>query len=310
VLYLGLATADFAEFNVPGSGRLATVRGAKEHAGGATVHSGRTPKADQLKSVAMMPDTDSRLISLLETLYNSHNPTRRWLHCTRRDWVIAKIAECARERPGRALEIGFGAGIYLRALARHYDEVVGTDLNHGQLEHVRARTADLINLRVVIDDITDSHLPAHSFDLAVCSEVLEHIPDPGRAIAGIRRVIAPGGLLIVSTPQRYSSMELACKLAFLPGVIKIVRRVYGEPVLETGHISLMTERQMRRALEAAGFRIRQQFKSGLYLPFVAEMAGAGGLRFERWLEGRLRDGPLSWTLWTQYYVAKAEPLPS
>src|SRR6516164_3687077 len=104
----------------------------------------------------MKQDAQSQLIALLETLYNSRNPTRRWLHCTRRDWLIAKIAECARERPGRALEIGFGAGVYLRALAAHYKEVVGTDLNQDQLEYVRARTADLTNLRVIFDDITES----------------------------------------------------------------------------------------------------------------------------------------------------------
>jgi SAM-dependent methyltransferase len=255
-------------------------------------------------------ETESQLIGLLETLYNSRNPTRRWLHCTRRDWLIARIAECARKRPGRALEIGFGAGVYLRALAINYHEVVGTDLSQSQLEHVRARTADLANLRLVIDDITDSHLPADSFDLVLCSEVLEHIPDTCRAFAGIRTVIAPGGFLIVSTPQRHSLMELACRLAFMPGIIDLVRRVYGEAVYETGHISLMTERQMRDALESAGFHIRQQFKSGLYLPLVAEFAGITGMRVERWLEQLLRDGPLNWTLWTQYYVAQSEPSPS
>jgi SAM-dependent methyltransferase len=253
----------------------------------------------------MRQESESQLIALLETLYNSSNPTRRWLHCTRRDWLIAMIAECARERPGRALEIGFGAGVYLRALANHYKEVVGTDLNQSRVEHVGARTADVPNLCVLIDDITDSHLPAHNFDLVLCSEVLEHVPYPGRAIAGIRRVLAPGGLLVVSTPQRHSLMELACKVAFMPGIIDLVRLVYGEAVFETGHISLMTERQMKHALESAGFHISQQFKSGLYLPLVAEFAGISGMRFERWLEERLRDGPLSWTLWTQYYVAQS-----
>jgi len=257
----------------------------------------------------MRRDSESQLIALLETLYNSRNPTRRWLHCTRRDWLLARIAECARERPGRALEVGFGAGIYLRALASHYAQVVGTDLNQSQLEYVRSHTADLANLHVLADDITDSQLPVHSFDLVLCSEVLEHIPDPGRAIAGIRRIVAPGGLLIVSTPQRHSLMELACKLAFMPGVIRLVRRVYGEAVFETGHISLMTERQMTHALQAAGFHIRQSFKSGLYLPLMAEFAGSIGLRLERSLEGRLRDGLLSWMLWTQYYVAQAGPSP-
>jgi SAM-dependent methyltransferase len=255
----------------------------------------------------MNQESDSQFIGLLETAYNSRNPTRRWLHCTRRDWLIGKIADCARERPGRALEIGFGTGVYLRALASHYNEAVATDLNDRQLEYVRARTADLVNLQVLIDDITDSHLPPRSFDLVLCSEVLEHIRDTCSAIEGIRRVLAPGGFVIVSTPQRHSLMELACKLAFMPGIINLVRKVYGEPVFETGHISLMTERQMRRVLKSAGFHIRQQFKSGLYVPLVAEFAGITGMRLEGWLEERLREGPLSWILWTQYYVAQFEP---
>src|SRR5215472_3620021 len=167
----------------------------------------------------MTQDSGSQLIGLLETLYNSRNSSRRWLHCTRRDWVIARIAECARERPGRALEVGFGAGVYLRALANHYREVVATDLNHGQLEYVRSRTADLNNLQLRIDDITNSSLPPRGFDLVLCSEVLEHISNVDRAIAGIRKAIAPGGLLLLSTPQRHSLMEMACKVAFLPGVI-------------------------------------------------------------------------------------------
>ena len=253
----------------------------------------------------MSEAAEAQLIGLLETLYNSRNPTRRWLHCTRRDWLIGRIAECARERPGRALEVGFGAGIYLRALTSHYGQVVASDLNRAQIDYVEKRTGDLPNLHLEIDDITDTHLPLRSFDLVLCSEVLEHIPDVGQAVAGIRKVIAPGGLLIVSTPQRYSFVELACRFAFMPGIIGLVRRIYDEAVFETGHISLMTEWQMKSILKSAGFHIRQQFKSGLYLPLLAEFAGNRGMHLQRWLEERLRDGPLSWTLWTQYYIAQA-----
>ncbi len=55
-------------------------------------------------------ETKSELLPLLDTLYESSNPTRKWLHCSRRDWIIGKIREAAHERPGRALEVGFGAG--------------------------------------------------------------------------------------------------------------------------------------------------------------------------------------------------------
>ncbi|HKV53271.1 MAG TPA: class I SAM-dependent methyltransferase [Candidatus Binataceae bacterium] len=244
------------------------------------------------------------LITLLETLYNSRNPTRRWLHCTRRDWIIAKIGEVARERPGRALEVGFGAGVYLPALAANFRDVFATDLDQIHLEHARALTLAHPNLRVMVDDITASRLPVDHFDFVLCSEVIEHIADTPAVIDGIRGLLAPGGILLLSTPQRFSLMELVCKAAFMPGVISLVRRLYGEAIYETGHINLMTEAAITRALETAGFRIRERFKSGLYLPLVAEFSGVAGMRLERWLEARVREGPLNWSLWTQYYLAE------
>lgn len=247
--------------------------------------------------------SEAELLNLLETLYNSRNPTRRWLHCTRRDWIIAKLRESAREHSGRALEVGFGAGVYLPSLAEGYREAVGADLDQAHLDHAQPLQARYPNLRLVADDITASRLPSASFDLVLCSEVLEHIPNTAQVIAGLRRLLAPGGILILSTPQRHSLMELACRIAFMPGVITLVRRIYGEAVFETGHINLLTEREVTAALTDAGFNIRERFKSGMYLPLVAEFGGAPGLRLARWLEARIRRGPLSFALWTQYYVA-------
>jgi 2-polyprenyl-3-methyl-5-hydroxy-6-metoxy-1,4-benzoquinol methylase len=245
-----------------------------------------------------------QLLALLETLYNSRNPTRRWLHCTRRDWITAKVAEYASGRPRRALEVGFGAGAYLPALCESFREVVASDLDQAHLDHARAISAKYPNLRLATDDITASELPEHSFDLVLCSEVIEHINDTTRVLSGVRRLLAPGGILILSTPQRYSLIEMACKVAFMPGVISVVRRIYGEPVFEAGHINLMTSNRVKSALEHQGFNVLERNKSGMYLPFLAEFAGDSALRMEQWLEQKLRNGPLSWMLWTQYYVAR------
>jgi 2-polyprenyl-3-methyl-5-hydroxy-6-metoxy-1,4-benzoquinol methylase len=248
--------------------------------------------------------SEAELLELLETLYNSSNPTRRWLHCTRRDWIIAKLRACAHENPGRAIEVGFGAGVYLAALAESFTEVVGTDLDQAHLDHARPLMARYTNLQLVAEDITSSQLPSHSFDFVLCSEVLEHIPDTSHVLAGIHRLLRPGGFLLLSTPQRHSLMELACKVAFLPGVIGIVRKIYQEPVFETGHINLQTERELKAAFSASGFAIREQFKSGLYIPLLAEFGGGRGLRLARWVEHRIRRGRLSFALWTQYYLVQ------
>ncbi len=201
--------------------------------------------------------------------------------------------------------MGFGAGVYLPALAASFCEVTATDLDQAHLDHAQPLRDRHPNLRVLADNITDSQLAAASFDFILCSEVLEHIPAGDRVLAGLRRLLKPGGILLLSTPQRRSLMELACKLAFMPGVITLVRRIYGEAVFETGHINLMTERELTAALMAHGFAIREQFKSGLYLPLIAEFGGVRGQRVAQALETRIRRSRLSFALWTQYYVVEA-----
>lgn len=249
--------------------------------------------------------SEIELVALQETLYRSSNPTRRWLHCSRRDWIIAALTRYATSQRGRALEIGPGSGVYLPVLSRLFDDVIASDIEAAFLNHAGPLRHSLPNLRLALDDICASRLDAASFDLILCTEVIEHIADSPAALRGIRRLLKPGGLLVLSTPQRFSPLELTAKIAFLPAVIQVVRRIYDEPILETGHINLMTARTVQRQLGDAGFAVRERHVSGLYLPLIAEFGGAVGLRTERWLEQRLRGTAGAGLLWTQYYVADA-----
>jgi SAM-dependent methyltransferase len=247
---------------------------------------------------------ESELVALQRTLYASRNPTRRWLHCARRDWLFGALRRLAAEGGEAALEVGPGSGVYLPPLASLYRRVVAIDIEQAYLRHLAPLAERHPNLTVVEDDITRSALAPGSFDLVLCTEVLEHVPDSPRALAGIHRLLKPGGVLLMSTPQRYSTLEVAARVAFLPGVIDLVRRVYREPVLEAGHVNLLTARAAERQLAGAGFRIEARHKSGLYLPVVAEAGGERAARLAQWLERRLRGTALDWLLWTQYYVAR------
>jgi SAM-dependent methyltransferase len=164
-------------------------------------------------------------------------------------------------------------------------------------------------VRLLRDDITRSDLDDAGYDLILCTEVIEHIVDSQAALREMRRLLRPGGVLILSTPQRYSPLELASKIAFLPGVVRLVRLVYREPVLEQGHINLMTRRELRRQLGVAGLRTRETALAGMYIPVIAETMGHAALRLERSLETRLRGTRLEWLLWTQYVVAVADAQP-
>lgn len=249
--------------------------------------------------------SELELVALQETLYRSTNPTRRWLHCTRRDWIIDALRRAGAPTRQRALEVGPGSGVYLPTLSNLFKEVVASDIEHAYLKHASPLRARLPNLQLLEDDICNSAMPPHSFDLILCTEVIEHIRDSAAALAGMHRLLKPGGVLVLSTPQRYSPLELTARVAFLPGVIQLVRAIYREPILETGHINLMTAGTVRRQLSDAGFTLERKHQSGMYIPLLAEFGGALALRVEQMLERQLRGSVAGGLLWTQYHIARA-----
>jgi hypothetical protein len=71
-----------------------------------------------------------------------------------------------------------------------------------RLPQIERVTADLYAPADLRLDITDMDLPDASFDLILCSHVLEHVPDDAAAMSELRRVTTPGGLALVLTPYR------------------------------------------------------------------------------------------------------------
>ena len=98
--------------------------------------------------------------------------------------------------------------------------------------------------------------------MVLCSEVIEHIADSAGALRAMHGLLKPGGLLVLSTPQRHSPLELAGRIAFLPGIVTLVRAVYREPILATGHINLLTAPEARGQLAGAGFEVLESGSVG------------------------------------------------
>jgi 2-polyprenyl-3-methyl-5-hydroxy-6-metoxy-1,4-benzoquinol methylase len=245
-----------------------------------------------------------QLLAVQQTIYNSRNPTRRWLHNRRKEWIESQLEFFRGKNIGTAMEVGPGSGIYLPKLAEISTQAIAIDIEPAYLEQAESLGEEIGNLRCYPDDITNSTFAKSSCDLVLCTEVIEHIADSQLALSGIRGLLSPQGTLILTTPQKFSPLEICAKIAFLPGIIQLVRIIYGEPIEQTGHINLLTEDELRQQLETAGFEIMSSFKCGFYLPLVAEFGGMAGLAMLQSLERFLRGTPLDCLLWTQCYILR------
>jgi 2-polyprenyl-3-methyl-5-hydroxy-6-metoxy-1,4-benzoquinol methylase len=246
------------------------------------------------------------VVALQRILYQSKNPTRRWLHRSRRDWVISALRAVSGRLENRsaALEVGPGSGVYLPELCQQFPRVTATDIEVAHLSALKPMLGTYPHLSLCRDDITSPALDSSTFDLILCSEVIEHVPTTDGVLKGIHYLLKPGGYLIITTPQKYSLLELCARIALSPKVISIVRRIYAEPIEETGHINLLTARAFKGALVANDFEIISEYRLGMYVPIIAELFGLRGQAFLAWLQQCVSDTPLDFILWTQCYVVR------
>jgi 2-polyprenyl-3-methyl-5-hydroxy-6-metoxy-1,4-benzoquinol methylase len=115
---------------------------------------------------------------------------------------IARYAFAARlSRGRRVLDLGCGTGYGAFELAPTALSVTGLDLAHDAVEYARTNYSRR-NLRWLQSSCTTLPLREASFDLVIAFEVIEHLPDWERLIEEARRVLAPGGQFIVSTPNK------------------------------------------------------------------------------------------------------------
>ncbi len=102
---------------------------------------------------------------------------------------------------GRVLEVAAGTGIVTGAIARSATEVVATDYASAMVDVLerRVRAEGLANVRCEQADLYDLAFDDASFDVVVAANVLHLVPDLPGALAAMRRVLGPGGRLVVPT---------------------------------------------------------------------------------------------------------------
>lgn len=131
----------------------------------------------------------SELIAMID------HDERHWWYRGRRRVLNAALDRIALPTGSRLLDAGCGSGRELDELARH-GHVAGVDLSEICVACTRSRGhADVHRAAIEQMPFADA-----TFDLVTCLDVIEHTPDDRVALAELRRVTRPGGLLVVTVP--------------------------------------------------------------------------------------------------------------
>ena len=132
---------------------------------------------------------------------------------------LAWIAGHARLDGARVVDVGCGGGVLSEALARAGATVTGIDLAADALVAAREHAIGQ-GLAIDYQEVSAAALAASapgSFDLLVCMELIEHVPDPAALVKACADLLCPGGLAFFSTlnrrPKAYAQAVLAAEYA-------------------------------------------------------------------------------------------------
>jgi SAM-dependent methyltransferase len=155
----------------------------------------------------------------------------------------------------RILDLGCGRG-FLSAQIRDLlpsARIVGVEWSPSGCTYARGRGLPIVQASV---DGVNLPLSSEVFDAVIIKEVIEHLVDTDQVLAEARRVLVPGGSLVVTTPNLAAWFN---RILLVMGVQPVfsevsLKGIYGRPGREVvGHLRLFTKRALVELLVAHGF---------------------------------------------------------
>lgn len=189
---------------------------------------------------------------------------------SRRMHYIATLVELSSlNHLSKALDFGCGLGVTLRLLGAISAQAVGYDPSPVRAETVRMNDA------IVVGSLEEIALRG-PFDLLICDNVLEHVPEPKRTLQFIASVCKPGSVLFISVPNYETrQVERQLRAAERGGEIDMSLNPWE-------HLNYFTLQHLDRMLASSGFVPVQSTE----LPGHVDI----GLRPEKNTIGRFKNG--------------------
>lgn len=185
----------------------------------------------------------------------------------------------------RLLDVGAALGVFVERARAAGWQAVGLEPSAWASGYAR----DVLHQPVRTGTLPDAGFPEGSCDVVTLWEVLEHLPEPRETLAAIRRVLVPGGLLALSTPDAGSAVARLLGRRWL-GWTKIPEHLF----------KFFDRATLRRLLVETGFRIESMRYVSLVVSrryLLNRIGRITGLPMplrlpEAWLERPVRVNPL------------------
>jgi ubiquinone/menaquinone biosynthesis C-methylase UbiE/biotin operon repressor len=160
-------------------------------------------------AVADMPEAASDRSGLKHVLSKRRNRTREYFnrlagkfgrsYCPGRSWQALAHLLLTLVPPIDVADLGAGEGTLSQILAKRARKVIAVDISERMVEvgTELAKEHGFTNLEYRLGDLEEPPIADSSIDLAVFSQALHHANSPNKAIAAARRVLRPGGRLVI-----------------------------------------------------------------------------------------------------------------
>lgn len=177
------------------------------------------------------------------------NPLQRYWH-TRR---FSNIASLIDHVDGEILDIGCADGTFTKIILdkARPKKIIGIDIVNSSIDYSRNKFAKNKSLKFLVADANDLPFGNNRFDAVFCLEALEHIFDPKRVLAEIKRVLKSGGYIVILVPTDSLLFTVAWWM---------VLNTWGRHWRETHVQSFNRKNDLSKVIKKAGFEIETDKK--------------------------------------------------
>ena len=198
--------------------------------------------------------------------YHDYTNYTRYVDFKRLDFIIQSIGNNSDKNTLEGLDLGCGTGNITIPLSSLGYKLTGIDISPENINTAKSKQITGNNPFFFVGDAEHFSIEKENLDFVICSEVLEHLKYPHKALNLIKGILRNNGLLIITVPNGYGPYSLIAD--HLRN--KVISRISN--IQPSEHVKTFSLSNIRNLIEEAGFEILKINHSDFisFLPIVVK----------------------------------------